>query len=198
MSARAVALAAVATAALLATPLAAAEFRVTAEAPTVLYDAPSAKARPQFVFGRDVPVEVLVDVDGWTKVRDLGGTIGWIATRALGERRVLQVRVPSADIRATADDTSPLVFRAEQNVLLELAEPAEIDAHHPAHLDEHDHDVVADAAANDDARSAEIDLALGQWAERPAMGALPLRRRHLGVQYAILVPCGVRWRSRSS
>ena len=124
MPVRAVALAAVATAALSATPFAVAEFRVTAEAPTVLYDAPSAKARPQFVLGRDVPLEVLVDVDGWTKVRDLGGTIGWIATRALGERRVLQVRVPSADIRATADDASPLVFRAEQNVLLELAEPA--------------------------------------------------------------------------
>ncbi len=48
----------------------AADFRVTAEAPTVLYDAPSAKARPLFVYGRDVPVEVLVNVEGWTKVRD--------------------------------------------------------------------------------------------------------------------------------
>lgn len=120
---RAAALAAVATA-ILAAPLGAAEYRVTAEAPTVLYDAPSAKAQPQFVFGRDVPLEILVNVDGWTKVRDLGGTIGWIATKSLGERRVLQVRVPSAEIRAAADDASPLVFRAEQNVLLELAEPA--------------------------------------------------------------------------
>ena len=123
MRLRAAALAAVAMAALAAPPVAA-EFRVTAEAPTVLYDAPSAKARPQFVFGRDVPLEVLVNVDGWTKVRDLGGTIGWIATRSLGERRVLQVRVPVAEVRAAADDASPLVFRAEQNVLLELAESA--------------------------------------------------------------------------
>jgi SH3-like domain-containing protein len=79
MRLRAAALAALATVAF-AAPLRAADYRVTAEAPTVLYDAPSAKARPQFVFGRDVPLEVLVGVDGWTKVRDVGGTIGWIAT----------------------------------------------------------------------------------------------------------------------
>mgnify|MGYP005815371663 CR=1 FL=1 len=105
-------------------PAAAADFRATAEAPTILYDAPSARARPQFVFGRDVPLEVLVVVDGWTKVRDLSGTIGWIATKSLADKRVLQVRVPAADVRASADDAAPLVFRAEQNVLLELAEPA--------------------------------------------------------------------------
>jgi SH3-like domain-containing protein len=122
MRLRAAALAALATVAF-AAPLRAADYRVTAEAPTVLYDAPSAKARPQFVFGRDVPLEVLVGVDGWTKVRDVGGTIGWIATKSLAERRVLQVRA-AADVRASPDDSSPLVFRAEQNVLLELAEPA--------------------------------------------------------------------------
>ena len=53
--------------------------RHDANAPTVLYDAPSAKAKALFVYGRDVPVEVLVTVEGWTKVRDVGGTIGWIA-----------------------------------------------------------------------------------------------------------------------
>jgi hypothetical protein len=37
---------------------------------------------------------------------------------------VLAVRVPLADVRAGPEDTAPLVFRAEQNVLLELAEPA--------------------------------------------------------------------------
>ena len=37
---------------------------------------------------------------------------------------MLVVRVPLAEVRASPDDTAPLVFRAEQNVLLELAEPA--------------------------------------------------------------------------
>lgn len=102
----------------------AADFRVTADAPIVLFDAPSVKARPLFVYGRDVPVEVLVTVEGWTKVRDAGGTIGWIAGKGLSDKRVLQVRAPVADIRANPDDAAPVVFRAEQNVLLELAEPA--------------------------------------------------------------------------
>lgn len=102
----------------------AADFRATAEAPAVLYDAPSAKARPLFVYGRDVPVEVLVTVEGWTKVRDAGGTIGWFAGRALGDKRVLLVRSPTANVRAQPDEAAPVVFRAEQNVLLDLAETA--------------------------------------------------------------------------
>src|SRR5512134_4063143 len=65
---------------------------------------------------------------------------------------------------------------------LELAQPAEVEAHHLAHLDEHHHDVVADAAADDDARAAEIDLALGQRAARPAAAALRLRHRHLAAE----------------
>jgi hypothetical protein len=34
------------------------------------------------------------------------------------------VRVPMAEVRERADDAAPLVFRAEQNVLLEMAEAA--------------------------------------------------------------------------
>ena len=101
-----------------------AEYRVTAEAPAVLYDAPSAKAKPLFVYGRDVPVEVLVNVEGWTKIRDAGGSIGWMTSKALADKRVLLVRAPIAEVRANPDEAAPIVFRAERNVLLELAESA--------------------------------------------------------------------------
>jgi len=103
---------------------AAADYRVTAEAATVLYDAPSGRARPMFVYGRDVPLETLVSVEGWTKVRDMHGAIGWVANKALGDKRMLVVRAGVADVRAAAEESAPVVFRAEQNVLLELAEPA--------------------------------------------------------------------------
>lgn len=116
--AAALALAAVAAAA------SAGEFRSTAEQPTVLYDGPSAKAKPQFLYGRDVPVEIIVTVEGWAKVRDAGGTIGWIERKALSDKRMLVVRNAPADVRASAADDAPVVFRAEPNVLLELAEPA--------------------------------------------------------------------------
>ncbi len=115
---------ALAAAGLAAAPLSSADFRVVSDAPAVLYDAPSQRARPQFVFGPDVPLEVLVTVEGWTKVRDLGGTIGWISSKSLSDRRMLQVRGGVADVRASPDDATPVVFRADANVLLELAEPA--------------------------------------------------------------------------
>jgi SH3-like domain-containing protein len=109
---------------LLAAPIAAAEYRATAEPATVLYDAPSAKARPLFVYGRDVPVEVLVGVEGWTKIRDASGTIGWMPSKSLADKRVVVVRPAIADVRASPDDSAPVVFRAEQNVILDVAETA--------------------------------------------------------------------------
>ncbi len=115
---------AAAVAALFAPALSAAEFRTSAEAPALLYDGPSAKARPLFVYGKDVPFEVLVSVEGWVKVRDVSGTIGWFAAKNLTDRRVLVVRVPVADVRASPEEAATVVFRAEQNVLLELAETA--------------------------------------------------------------------------
>jgi len=57
-------------------------------------------------------------------VRDAGGTIGWIERKALADKRTLLVRAPAAEVRERAEDAAPLVFRAEQNVLLELAETA--------------------------------------------------------------------------
>jgi len=102
----------------------AADYRVTTEPATVLYDAPSSKARPLFLFGRDTPLEVIVALEGWTKVRDATGSIGWVEKKGLADKRVLVVRTPTADVRASPEDGAPLVFRAEQNVVLELAEPA--------------------------------------------------------------------------
>ncbi|MCC6194950.1 MAG: hypothetical protein IT518_10830 [Burkholderiales bacterium] len=110
--------------ALAAGPALAVEFRATADAPVVLYDVPSLKGKALFVYGRDVPVEVLTSIEGWTKVRDSGGAIGWMPAKTLVDKRVLLVRVPAADVRANPDEAAAVVFRAEQNVLLELAEAA--------------------------------------------------------------------------
>jgi SH3-like domain-containing protein len=123
--ARRVALAAAAFGALALTGVAtAADYRSVADPATVLYDAPSAKAKPLFVLGRDTPLEVIVVVEGWSKVRDAGGTIGWVERKSLADKRTLVVRVPLAEVRANPEDNAPLVFRAEQGVLLDLAETA--------------------------------------------------------------------------
>src|SRR5438034_940403 len=101
----------------------AAEFRSTAEA-AVLYDAPSVKAKPLYALGRDYPLEVIVSVEGWLKVRDAGGSVAWIEKKSIADRRMLMVRAGTADVLASPDPSAPVVFKAEQNVLLELADPA--------------------------------------------------------------------------
>jgi SH3-like domain-containing protein len=102
----------------------AADFRSTRNPATVLYDAPSAHAKPLYVYGREVPVESLVTVEGWTKIRDASGTMGWMQNQSLSDKRMLVVRAPGADVRAAPDASAPIVFRADRDVLLELAEPA--------------------------------------------------------------------------
>lgn len=101
---------------------AAAEFRSVSAGAAVLYDAPSVKAKKLYVMSRDYPVEVVVVVEGWTKVRDATGDLTWIESRHLGTNRTVLVKARLADVRASAADNAPLVFQAEQNVVLNLLE----------------------------------------------------------------------------
>jgi SH3-like domain-containing protein len=110
--------------ALAAGGVAAAEYRSIGESPAVLYDAPSAKADRLFVAGRGYPFEVLVRLDQWTKVRDVGGEVAWVENRALGDKRTVMVNVAVADVRTAPDPQSPLVFEALSPVLLEVVEPS--------------------------------------------------------------------------
>ena len=90
----------------------------------MMYDAPSVRAKPLYVYGRDIPVETLVSVEGWTKIRDSGGTIGWVQSKLLSDKRMVVVRAAVADIRSAPEEGAPVVFRAERDVLLEIAETA--------------------------------------------------------------------------
>ena len=102
---------------------AASEFRSTGDA-AVLYDAPSLKSKALFALGRDYPLEVIVSVEGWLKVRDASGTVAWIEKKSIGDKRMLMVRTPTAEVLAQPETTAPVVFKAEQNVLLELIDPS--------------------------------------------------------------------------
>lgn len=100
----------------------AADFRSIGEPAAVLYDAPSTKAKKTHVIGRGYPVEIVVTVEGWIKIRDAGGELAWVEAKSLSERRTLMVKVKLGDIRQSAADNAPLAFQAEQNVLLDLLE----------------------------------------------------------------------------
>jgi SH3-like domain-containing protein len=106
---------------LFATGTIGAEFHSTSET-AVLYDAPSVKAKPLFVLGREVPVEVIVSVEGWYKIRDATGSVAWMEKKAVADRRTVVVRASTADVVASPEANAAVVFKAEQNVLLELVD----------------------------------------------------------------------------
>jgi SH3 domain protein len=107
-------------AALAALPAAAGEFRSVADNAAVLYDAPSVKSRKVYVVSHGYPVEVVVVVEGWTKVRDAGGDLTWIESKRLRDKRTVLVKAGLAQVREAASDTAPLVFEAAPDVILEL------------------------------------------------------------------------------
>ena len=96
------------------------DFRSVADPGTVLYDAPSAKAQKLFVLSRDYPVEVVVKIEGWTKVRDDTGQFAWIENKQLSEKRTVMVKSSSAEARTSPADSAALAFTAEKGVLLEF------------------------------------------------------------------------------
>lgn len=98
------------------------DYRSVSEA-AVLFDAPSQKAKPLFVIAPGTPVEVIVSLDAWVKVRDLKGDLAWIERRQLADKRTLQVRAGGAQIRVEAGDNAKLAFEAETDVVLEFLEP---------------------------------------------------------------------------
>jgi len=90
----------------------------------IMYDAPSLKAGKIFVASRHLPVEAIVKVEGWVKVRDTGGSLAWVEEKALSNKRYVIVTAPQAEAYQAADTNSLLLFEAQQNVVMEWLEPA--------------------------------------------------------------------------
>lgn len=105
------------------TGVAHAEFRQTSADATIAFEGPSAKATRQYLYSRGTPVEVVVQIEGWLKVRDALGALAWVEKKALTDRTNVQIKTPTADALAAPDAASPIVFRAENGVLLTLVTP---------------------------------------------------------------------------
>lgn len=104
--------------------IAAFEFFSITDNATVMYDAPSLKADKLYVASRNLPVEAVVKVEGWVKVRDSGGGLAWVEEKALSQKRYVIVTAPQAEAYQAANASSALVFQAQQNVVMEQLEPA--------------------------------------------------------------------------
>jgi SH3-like domain-containing protein len=101
---------------------AAGEFRSIAESGTPMYDAPSVRAKKLFVASRLYPVEIVINIENWVKVRDQAGDLAWVEKKALSEKRTVIATVPVADVRQAASDQATIVFRVQQGVALDVAE----------------------------------------------------------------------------
>lgn len=110
---------------LVAMPAQALDYRSVGVAAAVLYDGPSAKARKRFILNQGYPVEILVTLDAWLKVRDASGELAWIEAKNLSARRMVMVSVPKADVRQSPDEGAAVLFQVEQDVLLEVVETAD-------------------------------------------------------------------------
>jgi SH3-like domain-containing protein len=90
----------------------------------ILYDTPSQKGKKLYLIKAQTPVEVVVRLDAWSKVRDVEGTLAWIESRSLSERRMLIVTAATAEIRQADKTDSSVVAELEKSVAVEFVEAA--------------------------------------------------------------------------
>lgn len=103
----------------LLSPAHALDYRSTAR-PALLYDAPSTAASRVAVASAGLPLEIVVDTEGWAKVRDPGGQLAWIEKAALGGARTVMVKAELSDVRREPRADAEVVFRAVRGVLLRV------------------------------------------------------------------------------
>lgn len=101
---------------------AALEFKSVANHKTVLYDAPSASAKKILIMGQFYPLEVIVSLGDWIKVRDAQGAISWIEAKNLAAKRTVMVVAANAEIRAEGNPTSALLATLDKDVVLEVVD----------------------------------------------------------------------------
>ena len=82
----------------------AADFRSAIEDAVILYDAPSAQSQKRFIVNQGYPLEVVVALQGWLKVRDASGALNWVEVRKVSNKqRTVMVKVAQAAVRQAAD-----------------------------------------------------------------------------------------------
>ena len=100
-----------------------AEFRSVASTKTILYEAPSATTKRVYLVGEGYPLEIIVNLGDWLKVRDPYGTLSWAESKNLQSKRTVIVKVDKANIYKDPESKSALVATIEKDVVIELSDP---------------------------------------------------------------------------
>ena len=95
------------------------EFRSILSPKAILYDAPSTEASKLYILGQGYPVEIIVNLGAWIKIRDALGGLSWVEGKQLSSKRTVLV-LAKTDIKSAEEASSSLVATVEKDVILEL------------------------------------------------------------------------------
>lgn len=98
------------------------EYRSVAVSKAILYDAPSSSAKKILLLSQYYPVEIIVNLGDWIKVRDAQGSISWVEAKQLSSKRTVMVNINHAEIRQSAQASSALMATLEKAVVLEVVD----------------------------------------------------------------------------
>ena len=98
------------------------DFRSVAVPKVVLYDAPSSAAKKVYLLNQNYPVEVVVNLGEWLKIRDAQGGLHWLEAKYLSSKRSVLVTASKAEMRLAAEANASLLATVEKDVLLEVLE----------------------------------------------------------------------------
>jgi SH3-like domain-containing protein len=88
----------------------------------ILYDAPSSSAKKILLLSQYYPVEIIVNLGDWIKVRDAQGSISWVEAKQLSSKRTVMVNINHAEIRQSAQASSALMATLDKAVVLEVVD----------------------------------------------------------------------------
>jgi SH3-like domain-containing protein len=98
------------------------DYRSIAPAKAISYDAPSLQSDKLYILNSGYPVEIIVNLDGWVKVRDALGGLSWVESKALSTKRTVLVTAKT-EIKSAEDAASNVVATVDKDVVLELLSP---------------------------------------------------------------------------
>jgi SH3-like domain-containing protein len=98
------------------------DFRSVASAKAILYDAPSLEATKLYILSNAYPVEIIVNLGDWVKVRDQLGGLSWVESKNLSAKRTVLV-IEHTEIKSAENANSPMLATLEKDVVLEMVTP---------------------------------------------------------------------------
>ena len=92
-----------------------------------LHEAPSDSTKKSYIVTKGYPLEVIVSLKEWKKVKDHKGLINWIKTSDLSSKRTVLNLKDNNSIYLEPSTVSPMLAKVNENVTLELLDPKKID-----------------------------------------------------------------------